>query len=68
MTDTRLLDIETTITYQDDLLNALNRTVADQAMRIDVLERQLKLAAEQLQQIGELLLSMNIIDERPPHY
>jgi SlyX protein len=68
MTDARLLDIETTIAYQDDLLNALNRTVAEQAMRLDVLERQLKLAVEQLQQIGELLLSMNIIDERPPHY
>jgi SlyX protein len=68
MTDDRLLNIETTIAWQDDLLNALNRTVADQAMRIDVLEKQLKLAAEQLQQIAELLLSMNIIDEKPPHY
>ncbi|PKM21920.1 MAG: SlyX protein [Gammaproteobacteria bacterium HGW-Gammaproteobacteria-14] len=68
MTDDRLLDIETTIAYQDDLLNALNRTVADQAMRIDMLEKQLKHASEQLQQIAELLVSMDIVDEKPPHY
>lgn len=68
MSDDRLLDIETTLAYQDDLLTVLNRTVADQALRIDELEKQLRLAAEQLQQIGELLLSMNIVDEKPPHY
>jgi SlyX protein len=68
MTDDRLLNIETTVAYQDDLLNALNRTVADQAMRIDALEKQLNLAVEQLQQISELLLSMDIVDEKPPHY
>ena len=68
MTDERLLDIETTIAYQDDLLNALNRTVAEQVMRIDTLEKQLRFATEQLQQIAELLVSMNIVDEKPPHY
>ena len=68
MTDERLLDIETTIAYQDDLLNALNRTVAEQVMRIDTLEKQLRFATEQLQQIAVLLVSMNIVDEKPPHY
>lgn len=68
MTDARLLDIETTIAYQDDLLNVLNRTVADQVMRIDALERQLKLANEQSQHIADLLISMDIVDEKPPHY
>jgi len=68
MTDARLLNIETTIAYQDDLLNVLNRTVADQVTRIDQLEKQLRYANEQLQHISELLVSMDIVDEKPPHY
>ena len=68
MTDARLLNIETTIAYQDDLLNVLNRTVADQVTRIDRLEKQLRYANEQLQHISELLVSMDIVDEKPPHY
>src|SRR5690554_7699761 len=65
MTDARLLNIETTIAYQDDLLNVLNRTVADHVTRIDQLEKQLRYANEQLQHISELLVSMDIADERP---
>lgn len=68
MTDDRLLDIETTIAYQDDLLAVLNRTIADQVQRIDLLEKQLRLTSEQLQQVSELLLSMQLVDETPPHY
>jgi SlyX protein len=68
MTDARLLDIETTVAYQDDLLNVLNRTVADQVTRIDQLEKQLRYANEQLQHISELLVAMDIVDEKPPHY
>lgn len=68
VSDDRLLNIETAVAYQDDLLLALNRTVANQALRIDALEKQLRLASEQLQQIAELLVAREIIDEKPPHY
>lgn len=68
MSDERLLNIETTVAYQDDLLHALNKTVAEQALRIDALEKILRQLAQQQEQVVELLAAQNIIDERPPHY
>ena len=68
MSEQRLLNIETTLAFQDDLLTVLNKTVADQQQKIDVLEKQLGMAIERLLERSELMASANIIDEKPPHY
>jgi len=68
MSDERLLNIETTLAFQDDLLTVLNKTVADQQQKIDVLEKQLSIVVERLMEMSELMASANIIDEKPPHY
>ena len=68
MSEERLLNIETTLAFQDDLLTVLNKTVADQQLKIDALEKQLSLAIERLVDMSEVMASANIIDEKPPHY
>ena len=68
MSDERLLNIETTLAFQDDLLTVLNRTVSDQQLKIDILERQLAAMSERMLEMAELLVAANIIDEKPPHY
>ena len=68
MSDERLLNIETTLAFQDDLLTVLNRTVSDQQLKIDILERQLAAMSERMLEMAELLAAANIIDEKPPHY
>ena len=68
MSEERLLNIETTLAFQDDLLTVLNKTVADQQQKIDALEKQLVLAIERLVDMSEVMASANIIDEKPPHY
>ena len=68
MSDERLLNIETTLAFQDDLLTVLNRTVSDQQLKIDILERQLMVMSERMLEMAELLAAANIIDEKPPHY
>ncbi len=67
--DSRLTDLETKVAFQDDLLESLNRIVAEQQQQIDMLQQQVQMLYDQLR----LLAPSNIAqgeaaDERPPHY
>ncbi|MBQ0755256.1 MAG: SlyX family protein [Gammaproteobacteria bacterium] len=68
MSDERLNNLESTLAYQDDLLLVLNKTVSDQQMAIDILRRQVDALMGRMTEIGDVLESSNIVDERPPHY
>ena len=68
MSDDRLLDIETTLAYQDDLVSALNKLVAQQQDRIQRLEDECRALNEALKELTEAMMAANVIDERPPHY
>lgn len=68
MSDDRLLDIETTLAFQDDLVTALNKLVASQQERIDALEKRCRQLEDGFQEMVEVMMSANIIDEKPPHY
>ena len=46
--ESRLTDLESRVAFQDDLLEALNRIVAEQQGRIDTLQQQVRLLYEQL--------------------
>ncbi len=64
---TRLVELESLITFQEDTVEQLNRTVAEQGDRIARLEMLLRQTREQL----ELLLpqrSGTAEPEVPPHY
>ncbi|MCB1836511.1 MAG: SlyX family protein [Alcanivoracaceae bacterium] len=68
MSDERILNIETTLAYQDDLLLVLNKTVSDQQLKIDALEKQLKMVTERVLELVDRADANTIIDEKPPHY
>lgn len=68
MSEDRLLDIETTLAYQDDLVGALNKLVAEQQDRISRLEDECRALNQALKELTEAMMAANVIDEKPPHY
>lgn len=65
--ETRLTELEIKLSYAEDLLEELNRTVYQQQAQIESLQRQVLKLARQLQDTtppeeGDLR------DEIPPHY
>lgn len=67
----KIIDLETKFSFQDDLLQQLNKEMLLQQRRIDALSLQLRLVREQL---SELLARDGVqhaeplADEKPPHY
>lgn len=66
--ESRLTDLETRLAFQDDLLDALNRTVAEQQRQLDMQQHQIRLLYEQLRSLSPSLIEGEAVDERPPHY
>lgn len=70
-TEKRLMDMELKLVAQDDMLDALNRTVYRQQTKIDELESLCTALAKRLKEVSVLMASNTggaPIDERPPHY
>ena len=69
MSEQRLVDIETKLAYQEDLLLALNGIVASQQQQIDQLEQVCRSLIGHLQDVNELVRDRRgPEDELPPHY
>lgn len=69
MNEDRLIDLETRLVYQDDLLEQLNQTVARQDRRIAELERYLELVSERYRALREQLDHLDSHEDTPPpHY
>lgn len=66
--ESRLNDLETKLAFQDDLLEALNLTVAEQQRQLDMQQQQIRLLYEQLRSLSPSNLAEAPVDERPPHY
>lgn len=66
--DERLIDIETKLAYQEDLIQELNRIVSTQQQEISGLRRLCDELAERLRSLSESLQATGHADERPPHY
>lgn len=68
----RLTEIETKLAWQDDLLDALNKTVSLQQKQIDQMEKICRMLIERLKEVTDLLDSQQqaggAVDEKPPHY
>ena len=58
--ESRIQDLETRLTFQEDLLAKLDDAVLNQQRQIIDLTQRLEMITEQLKLSGE--------DERPPHY
>tara|TARA_R110001592_G_scaffold50620_2_gene156405 strand:+ start:19668 stop:19886 length:219 start_codon:yes stop_codon:yes gene_type:complete len=65
----QLIDVQTQLTFQEDLLNALNDRVVAQDLEIRNLRRTLELLHEQMKQKNTSGEEAQFVDsERPPHY
>jgi len=64
----RLVDIEIRIARQEDLIDALNKTVYHQQKKIDELESLCAALARHIKQMREAASEVGPANERPPHY
>ena len=65
--ESRLTEIEIKLSYAEDLLEVLNRTVYQQQEHIDRLERRLEMLTQQVREWAPAE-PQNLRDEIPPHY
>lgn len=65
--ESRLTDLEIKISFTEDMVDELNRTVFRQQQQIDLLILQIKTLREQVR-TAEPQEQRNLRDEIPPHY
>lgn len=68
MTEQRLENIEAKITFQEDLIEELNKTVYRQQQRLDRLEAACESLRIHIQSLAEARNEGMPANERPPHY
>jgi len=64
----RLIDIETKLAYQEDLIQELNKIVHSQQLKLEELEEALKSLTLRYNSLAEQNDSEYPVDEKPPHY
>ena len=65
--ESRLSDLEIKISFTEDMVDELNRTIFRQQQQIDLLMLQIKALREQVR-TAEPQEQRNLRDEIPPHY
>lgn len=68
MYEDRLIDIETKIAYQEDLLQELNKIIYEQQKKIDRLEAVCDSLIGHVRELSEIAAEGGMINEKPPHY
>ena len=68
MIEERLENIETKISFQEDLIEELNKTVYQQQQKLDQLEEICRALARHVQALAEAGNEGKPANERPPHY
>jgi len=68
MDNQRLIDIETKLAYQEDLIQELNKTVHLQQTKLGQLEGALRSLTLRYNSLAEQDGSEHPVDEQPPHY
>ena len=68
MDENRLVDIETKIVHQEDLLDTLNAVVTEQAAQIARLEELNRSLIDRVRSMAEASAVDGPQDDRPPHY
>jgi SlyX protein len=68
MNEERLVNIETKITFQEDLIEELNKTVYQQQQKLDRLEAICASLARHIESLEEAGNGGMTANERPPHY
>jgi SlyX protein len=65
--ESRLAEIEVKVSFSEEMLEELNRTVYRQQQQIDLLQKELQALREQVR-ISLPVEPRNPLDETPPHY
>ena len=68
MTEDRLADIESKITFQEDTIQELNKVVYQQQKQIQRLEAICESLIEHVKDLRDMTPQGNVAQERPPHY
>ncbi len=68
MSEARLVEIESKLAYQEQMVFELNDVITRQQAQIDRLEERCASLLERVRSIGEALPEQAAGDERPPHY
>jgi SlyX protein len=68
MTEERLVELETRLAYQDQLVEELNKLVFEQDKRVRKLEEICKTLSRQLLDLAEESPAAENGDQPPPHY
>jgi SlyX protein len=68
MIEERLINIETKITFQEDLIEELNKVVYQQQKKLDRLEAICESLARHIESLEEARNEGSPASERPPHY
>ncbi len=68
MSEDRLIDIESKLAHQEQLLMELNEVLTQQQGRIMQLEQLSTSLIERVRAIGDVTPDEGPVDERPPHY
>jgi SlyX protein len=66
--DDRLNELEIKLAFQEDLLEALNVTVARQQQQLDLLQEQFRALYQQVRSSASTAAEANPQHEIPPHY
>lgn len=66
--ETRLTNLEVKVAFQDDLLESLNRIVAQQQREIDLLQGEIRVLYDQLKSLQPSLIATPAEEPPPPHY
>ncbi len=67
--DTKLIDLETRISFQEDMLQALNTLCYEQERRLSHLERQNKELVDHVRDLlGQQSAGESAEQQRPPHF
>ncbi|WP_045223325.1 SlyX family protein [Methyloterricola oryzae] len=65
----RLVELESRLAYQDDLVVTLNDVVSRQQLQIDRLEATVRVLLDRVQRLSALAEGADpAAEERPPHY
>lgn len=68
MKDDRIIELETKVSYQEDLLQDLNKLVVTQQQQLDQLATICKKLSDQLKEAMQRIPDESNADEKPPHY
>jgi len=66
--ESRLAEIEIKLSFSEDILEELNKTVFRQQQQIEKLQQELRALSQQLQTADTQAAARDLRDEMPPHY